>query len=122
MDWLDIKAFLEAQGAVADGKHTVNITLQGVSLRVSWSEKTDSVGVVGDVATAGGITPREIFAAGAGLKHGKLAVVSDRILLCHTLPADAVAERTLADLLAAMAADVVRLRMQWSMPILAAQG
>src|SRR5262249_49528965 len=87
MTWDDVLDYLRARQGVIDGDDCATLTLQGAKLRVSWSDSTGEVGFVGNVATAMGLTEREIAAAGAGILTGRLVVVSERIMLSHVAPA-----------------------------------
>ena len=120
MTWDDVLHFLQAQQAVIDEDECATVLLQGAKLRVSFSETTNEVGVVANVATAMGLTEREIEAAGSGLLTGKLVVVSDRILICHLAPAAELDKRQLAAILSSMASQIITLRMRWTMPMFAA--
>src|SRR5262245_46429603 len=120
MTWDDVLDYLRARQAVIDADEIATVTLQGAKLRVSWSDKTDEVGIVGNVATAMGLTEREIAAAGAGILTGKLVVVSERILLSHLTPASQLTTVKLSAILSSMASQIVTLRMRWSMPMFAA--
>ena len=121
MTWLEaIEILTHSCNGTKTREDCVRLKMQDVDLRVSYSSQKSEVGLVADVATAQGITEREIAAAGKSVKDGRLVVVSGRILISHRTSVDTLRGDELARMITAMVSHVTRLRFQWSMPMIAA--
>jgi hypothetical protein len=121
MTWLEaIDVLTKGCNGTKTRDDCVRLKMQDVDVRASYSSQKSEIGLVADVATAEGITEREIAAAGKGVKEGRLVAVSGRILISHRVSVDALRGEELARMITTMVSHVTRLRFQWSMPMIAA--